>query len=287
MLFFFLKIDNSMDIMLRALLPVFLFLSRNRLFCLCIALTCCLIGSTSVSARKSGSKNVTVVFSHINAPYVFPDGSGISVDIVRQSLASQGYTLTPLLLPIKRGFQLFEEGQCDAVAIVQKNSLLPGAHYSDFFVHYHNFGIVLKNADKDWIQELKDIRFLDIIAYENAYLYLGEQYRDLVSSNKKYHETENQQQQVLLLMKGRTDIAIMDKSIFYYYHNLLLGKGIISPQTKVRFIDMFPPSRYRVAFKDKNIRDAFDHGISLLKKSGGYQSIYQKYNVHWDDEALQ
>lgn len=264
---------------------ILLFFFPKRLSCICITLIFCLISSTSVSAKQP-AKNVTVVFSHINAPYVFPDGSGITVDVVRHILASQGYELTPLLVPIKRGFQLFQDDQCDAVAIVQKSSPLPDALYSDFFIHYHNFGIVLENAEKAWIQKIKDIRFLDIIAYENAHLYLDKSFQELVSSSRKYRETENQQQQVLMLMKGRTDIAIMDKSIFHYYHDILLRKGVISPQIQVRFINLFPPSRYRVVFKDKQFRDAFNRGISLLKKSGGYQTIYKKYNVRCDDEAL-
>ena len=231
-------------------------------------------------------KRVTVVFSHINAPHVFSDHSGIAVDIVRKSFSFEGYLVEPLLVPIKRGEQLFRENQCDAVAIVQKSFYFPQALYSDFFIYYHNVGVVLDSPHTAWIKGLGDIRFLNIIAYEKAHLYLGETFSKLVANNRNYHETEEQLRQVQMLLKGRTDIAIMDKAIFYYYQKILIQRDMVSEDEHVRFVEMFPPSGYRVAFKDEALLHAFNRGLVRLKETGGYQKIYKKYNVPFEDVKL-
>ena len=251
------------------------------LFPLALYCSCC----SSLYAAEQG-KRVTVVFSHINAPHVFSDHSGIAIDIVRKSLAFEGYRLEPLLVPIKRGEQLFRQNQCDAVAIVQKSFYLPQALYSDFFIFYHNVGVVLDSPHTEWIKALGDIRFLNIIAYEKAHLYLGETFSNLVANNRNYHETEDQFRQVQMLLKGRTDIAIMDKSIFYYYQKILIQRKIASEAERVRFVDMFPPSGYRVAFKDETLLQAFNRGLTRLRETGGYEEIYTKYNVPVEDVKL-
>ena len=252
---------------------------------LLFSLAFCWLTCSSLYAAEEG-KRVTVVFSHINAPHVFSDHSGIAVDIVRKSLAFEGYRLEPLLVPIKRGELLFRENQCDAVAIVQKSFYLPQALYSDFFVYYHNVGVVLDSPHTEWIKGLGDIRFLNIIAYEKAHLYLGETFNTLVANNRNYHETEDQFRQVQMLLKGRTDIAIMDKSIFYYYQKILIQRNMASGDERVRFVDMFPPSGYRVAFKDETLLQAFNRGLGRLKETGGYQEIYKKYSVPFEGVKL-
>lgn len=47
------------------------------------------------SGAASGAE-VRIAFSKYTPPYVFEDGSGIVVDIVRMALESGGYSVTPV-----------------------------------------------------------------------------------------------------------------------------------------------------------------------------------------------
>jgi len=61
-----------------------------------------------------------IVFSQYTPPYVFEDGSGILMDIVRTALAEGGYQVKPIYVPIERGFRMFADRQVDGTTIIQE-----------------------------------------------------------------------------------------------------------------------------------------------------------------------
>ncbi len=80
-----------------------------------------------------------------------------------------------------------------------------------------------------------------------------------------------------MLLSGRTDVAIMNKSIFRFYKNKLISEGKVSAKVAVVLDNLFEPTRYRTAFIDHHIRDAFNQGLKILRESGRYDEIYENY----------
>ncbi len=223
------------------------------------------------------SKEVNVVFSYSTPPYVFKDGSGIVVSIVKEALAYKEHVLKPVFVNIGRSFELFRDGYVDASSIIQISSGLE-AFYSDDFMEYYNAAFVLKNKHIK-IEQLEDLKDLYTIAFQNAHVYLGEEFGKISQlADKKYIEIADQKQQVYMLFKERTEVIIMDRNIFTFYKNLLIQEKKIDGNIKAELIELFSPTPYKMAFKDKTLRDDFNKGVAHLKKSGRFDAIYFEYS---------
>ncbi|MBF0448550.1 MAG: transporter substrate-binding domain-containing protein [Magnetococcales bacterium] len=236
-----------------------------------------------LTAHSAEAKELKVLFSAYTPPYVLVgseqeqggDSSGIVVDIVREALEGQGYVINPVFLPIGRGFKMFADGELDATTIIKKNSGLK-AYYSDVFMQYHNKAITRSNAPFT-LSKIEDLKNRSIIGFQLAARYLGPEFESVVAGNPAYLEIANQERQAHMLLAGRTDVAVMDESIFRFFQNKLISEGKVNAEQAVRYNDLFPPSQYRTAFVEQEVRDHFNQGLARLKNNGRYDAIYQKY----------
>lgn len=223
------------------------------------------------------SKEVKVVFSYSTPPYVFKDGSGIVLTIVKEALAYKGHTVELIFVNMGRASELFRDGYVDATSITQTISGLD-AFYSEDFMQYHNAAFALKKKHIK-IGKLENLKDFHIIAFQNAYLYLGEKFGEVAKlADKKYMEIADQKQQVSMLLNGRTEVAIMDRHIFTFYKNLLIQEKKVDENIDIELIELFPPTPYKTAFKDEKLRDDFNEGMKYLKKTGRYNEIYDEYS---------
>ncbi len=231
------------------------------------------------AAGSIQARELKVVFSSYTPPYVFQGGNearpGILVDIVQQAFAGTDYTIKPVFLPLGRGFKLLEEKKIDVISISRRR-LGVKAFYSDYSIAYHNFAIGLESRRMP-IEQVSDLKGRSIIAFQKADVYLGDEFKAAIAGNPDYIEMANQENQVHMLLKGRIDIAVMDRSIFEFYRNKLVNEGQVSPDVKAHFYNLFEPSRYRAAFADEQVRDQFNRGLKRLREAGGYEAIYDKY----------
>jgi polar amino acid transport system substrate-binding protein len=232
-----------------------------------------------LTTATAEARDLRVVFSQYTPPYVFENGEGIVVDIVRKALARHGHTVTPLYLPIGRGFLMFAQGKVDGTAIIKRNSGLE-AHYSAPFMQYNNHAIGLRSRDLA-IDKLSDLADKRIIAFQNAHKYLGEAFGRVAEANPGYQEMGNQKTQVLMLLKGRVDVVIMDEAIFRYYRGELIREGKVPGDRKVELFDLFPATQYRCAFTDPAIRDDFDDGLRRIRADGTYDAIFEHYEAKY------
>jgi polar amino acid transport system substrate-binding protein len=160
--------------------------------------------------------------------------------------------------------------------MIKKNSGL-GAYYSEYFIQYHYAAFSLKSNQFN-IKKISDLKNYYCISSQNATKYLGKEFSIIAKeSGKKYSEVANQKEQVYKLLRGRTNVIIMDKYIFKFYQNELISEGKINKGIEVEVSELFKPTKYRIAFKDKSIRDDFNKGIEKLKNSGRYDKIYESY----------
>ncbi len=222
------------------------------------------------------AQEVKVVFSRTTPPFVLSDGNGIVVDVVKESLAYKNHTTKPVFVNIARGVEMFKSGLADANSLVVEGMDMKG-YYSAPFMQYHNKAFTLKKSALK-INKIEDLKNYHVIAFQNASVYLGERFGNTVrNSGGKYSEQADQKIQVHMLYEGRTQVAVMDENIFRFYTEMLISEKKISPNIEITQYDFFPPTKYQVAFRDKQIRDDFNEGLKHIQKNGRYNKIYQDY----------
>lgn len=229
----------------------------------------CLCGSQAQAAE------LKIVFSEYTPPYVFEDGSGIVVDMVRTALEGSGHRVVPVYVPIERGFKMFAERQVDGTTIIQESSGL-AAEYSADFMQYHNRAFVLKSSGIT-IADLADLADKSVVAFQNADKYLGPEFARAVAGNRRYKEMAQQQAQTQMLLLGRVEVAVIDEAIFRYYRQRLIAEGKVDAGLEYVGYEVFPPTPYKAAFIDPAVRDAFDQGIAAMRRDGRYEAVYRKY----------
>ncbi len=223
------------------------------------------------------AKDIQMLFATSTPPYVFKDGSGIVLSIVKEALAYKNHTVKPVFLEMGRGFEMFKNGYVDATSIIKQTSGIE-AFYSDYFMQYHNYAFVLSSNKNIKIDSIKDLKPYHISAFQNARVFLGKEFENTVADmGKKYREIADQKLQVYMFLKNRTQVAVMDRHIFQYYTNMLVSENKIDKDIKVEKAELFEPTRYRTAFRDKSLRDDFNEGLAALKKNGRYDEIYEEY----------
>lgn len=233
----------------------------------------CLLGGQAQAGE------LKMVFSQYTPPYVFEDGSGIVVDIVRMALEGSGYQIVPVYVPIERGFKMFAERQVDGTTIIQESSGL-AAEYSADFMQYHNRAFVLKSSGIT-IAGLADLGDKSVAAFQNAGKYLGPEFARAVAGNRRYKEMAQQQAQTQMLLRGRIEVAVIDEAIFRYYRQMLIAEGKVDAGQEFIGYEIFPPTPYKAAFIDPAVRDAFDRGIAAMRRDGRYQAVYRKYTEQY------
>jgi polar amino acid transport system substrate-binding protein len=232
-----------------------------------------------LACAHASAQDLKIIFSKYTPPYVFEDDSGVVVDIVRTALTGSGYKVTPVYVPIGRGLKMFSDKQVDATTIVQENASQQ-AYYSNDFMQYHNRAFALKSRNFD-IRSISDLKGKSIISFQNSSKFLGEEFRQLATRNPKYKEMAQQEAQVQVLLLGRTDVAVMDESIFRYYRQKLISEGKIAKDQEFVSFNIFPPTPYKAAFHNPIIRDAFNKGIAAMRKDGRYEAIYRRYDQQY------
>lgn len=226
------------------------------------------------------SKEIQTVFSYSTPPYVFEDGSGIVMTIVKEALAYKSHTVKPVFVNIGRSIEMFKHGYVDATSIIQKTSGLE-AFYSDYFMQYHNAAFALKSKQYD-IQKVSDLKKYHVIAFQNAIKYLTPEFEKVaIEMGENYSEIADQKQQVYKLLQGRTDVVVMDRHIFTFYKNQLIAEAKVDKGIESELFELFEPTKYTTAFKEESIRDDFNEGVKKLKESGRYDEIYKIYSTKY------
>lgn len=237
----------------------------------CLFLFVCL----AVLSGKALARDVQIIFYQYTPPYVFELGNGINVDIVRASLEPYGYHVVPVFVAMGRGFELFSEKRLDGITVIREDSGV-SANYSNAYVQYHNHVFALKSR-KLVIRSVDDLKGKAVIAFQNAHKFLGADFARAVAGNPDYKEMANQETQVLMLLLGRTDVAVMDESIFRFYREKLIAEGKVPRSTEYEAFSLFSATPYKAAFVDAKVRDDFNRGLAAIKRSGQYDAIYRKY----------
>lgn len=216
-------------------------------------------------------------------PYIIQaDDSGFEADIVREAFALEGYEVRFIYQPLYRTKVSFKRGSVDGVMTIKEHyPEIQNSYISDEYITYHNYAVTLekRNLKINTISDLKDKR---ITAFQQAHFAFGKEFKQLAESNPEYKEMANQKHQIAKLFGKRTDVIVLDSRILRYYIKMLKKNPDrtmkkISFNQPITYHNLFQPSMYRMAFRSKKIRDAFNRGLKKLRDSGRYKQIIDSY----------
>ncbi|MBU2709656.1 substrate-binding periplasmic protein [Zooshikella harenae] len=233
------------------------------------------INSLIAFARPLPAETLIMAVGLAIPPYIIKEGDkGMELDIVREILEKEGYTIHLVYLPLVRVVKHIADGTVDAAMTLNQKAGLNNVFLSDSHITYQNAAISLAKHNYH-IDSVDDLADKSIVAFQNATLYLGDAFAKMAVNNSRYSEKARQATQVTMLFDKRVDTVVMDINIFKYYR--VVEKKYVDTSLPVTIHKIFPPSHYSVAFKSKTARDKFNRGLKALKRSGRYDEIIRQY----------
>lgn len=199
------------------------------------------IAVTLTSALSWALPTVRVAFSLDKPPYVNPEtGSGLEVEILRRIFLDMGYSMIPAFQPPARSVRSLELGRVDAMATITN---MPKFHLSDPYITFHNYAWTLKSKAHR-LTSMSDLEKRSVIAFQNARFFLGNEFSKAVSKSPAYQEK-------LKLITG--SLQALEKH------------------------DLFPESKYSVAFRNEKLRDSFNKSLNKIRQRGDLQEVFKQY----------
>ncbi len=230
----------------------------------------------------SRAAEVVLAVGRLLPPYVVVDEwRGLEYDVVREALALEGHSVTPRFMAFARVLKELDGALVDAAMTMRPDSGLH-AHYSDPHITYRNYVITLASRDLT-IDRVEDLAGKSVLAFQNATMYLGLAFKAMADANPHYREEARQMVQPTLLYLGRVDAVVADRYIFGWFAHDPEVRGKANTSQRLRLHPLFPPTEYRVAFRDPALRDSFNRGLRKLRENGGYARIVERYSAYLKD----
>lgn len=222
------------------------------------------------------AQELTMAISPDLPPYILNGASsGLEVDLLREALPN--HTLNFVQMPYAE-LQTAVPGKHAEISVGVQHFSDDGAFYSDDFITFENAAIAKKSADLK-IAGIADLAGRKVLAWEDAYLELGPEFKALFSPDgpqrNNYAEVGDQREQVRMFWDAADTILVIDRVIFNYFSR----ESGHSP-SDAAFHAIFPPvTNFKVAFRDEAVRDAFNQGLARLCQSGDYAKVLERYQV--------
>lgn len=238
-----------------------------------------LFAHTIVNAED---KPINAAVGWAKPPYVFNDiKKGFEIELVTEIFRSQNMQVTFKFVPHGRIGWLLQFDDVDIGLTINKKVNIGDASLSEEYITYTNVVVTKPDIDHS-ISNAADLRYLSVIAFQNAHKVLGQEYLAMTAINKQYHENADQVKQVRQFLKGKVDAIVLDINIFKHISKTLTGED----QSKhVKIFPIFSPSHYRVGCKTKALCEEFNQGLKSLVANGTYQLLLDKYKLEMQPHA--
>ena len=228
--------------------------------------------------RSQSKKLLNIAFGLGREPYVIEKRQvkGIEYDLLKQifSISNIDIVATNALSIPQLNSALDDFPSVDAVANVSEIS--DNHFYAGGFIHFNNV-VITSKASRLAINSLADLKGKSILAFDNAYKYLGDEYFALFNPQQRpdsYQESVYLGRQFNDLLSGAVDAVVIDKTIFQWF----AAKAGYGELDLFSFHQVFPETiDLGVNFRDKTTRDIFRKNLAELKRSGHYQHIIDGY----------
>ncbi len=117
-------------------------------------------------------------------------------------------------------------------------------------------------------------------AFQNAQLYLGDDFAAATARNPNYRELSPQIAINRLLYAQQIDVGISDINIFQNMNKQLANDfDVANPLCSYA---LFPPTLYRLAFRVREVRDRFNVALSHLLTGDAYETLAERYSLPLD-----
>lgn len=230
-----------------------------------------LISNCTLPAGTSNSAPMLrVAIGETKPPYIFSqEERGVEMELLASLLQEAGYQTQMVYVPSKRAQMLLSIGAVDA-AIGQR-----GDYLSQPYIAYQNVAVTLCSAHIV-LKSVADLTGRRIGAFQNAHLFLGPGFADIAIGNPNYRETPQASINRMLFAR-RIDVGISDINIFKSINDQL---GMEAPTAEPWCVHaLFPPTQYRLAFRDRGVRDRFDAALKRALRRGRYESLAKRYRL--------
>lgn len=234
------------------------------------------IAADNIAAEQPNNSNFTLelVAGIAKPPFIVEEnGKGMQLDLIREALALSDIDVKFTHMPLGRNITGFQRMNADGVITLLPDYQHPGLHLSKPYISYQNVAISL--VEKQFsIEKISDLSNKNIMAFQNAKKFLGDEYNETVAYSMDYREVHDQHKQIEMLFLRRVEVIIMDINIFKWFlkHQ---NDVIYNKPFTVHYI--FNEREYSIGFKSKEVRDKFDQGIQMMRESGSYQVIIDNY----------
>ena len=221
------------------------------------------------------AKTIQISVGWTKPPYVIEaDNSGFEIDMLRSIFKSMGHELDIIYTPFGRSHTLLMKGVVDIGMTLSSRLNIAPAVFSDSYITYRNVAISLKGRGLS-LNKMSKLSKYSVAAFQNARIYLGEEYLRAVDESSFYVELPDQQKQVAMLLLGRIDVVVMDINIFNYLSKEQLGKDHM---VNVDVHRLFPATQYHLGLLDEKLKDQFNKELIKFKNSPDYQLLINKYH---------
>ena len=231
----------------------------------------CMVACLSATAV---AEVLHVGFGTHKPPYVFEgEPRGLEYDIVERAARNAGFAVTAYYAPLERLHLMLRRGDIDAIATTHERSEVE-AFYSDVYIYYHNAVVALAGRGYR-IERVADLGQYSVSAFQRARFLLGPEFERMAMNNPRYREEALQINRNRLLYSGRIDLVVGDKRIIQYLNRDVDDQVDVSQP--LAWFELFAATPYRVGFRRDDQRQRFDEGLRMLRESGEYRRIEQRY----------
>ncbi|VXC19172.1 substrate-binding periplasmic protein [Pseudomonas sp. 8O] len=215
-----------------------------------------------------------VGFGTHKPPYIFEgEPRGLEYELVERAAHNAGFEVAAYYAPIERLHLMLRRGEIDAIATTHERSGVQ-AFYSDVYIHYQNVAVALAKRGYR-IEQIADLGQYAVSAFQRARLLMGPEFEQMAMNNPRYREEALQINRNRLLYSGRTDVVVGEKRIIRYLDREVADQ--VDIHQPLDWFDIFPPTPYRVGFRRDEQCRRFDEGLRMLRESGEYRRIEQRY----------
>jgi polar amino acid transport system substrate-binding protein len=175
----------------------------------------------------------------------------------------------------------FRDGEGVDLAVSVRGNDGGGAYFSDEFITFENVAIS-RSDQRIALRSIADLDRYTFAIWQNGWRDLGPvfeaRYRPDAGGRfpHNYHQPTNQQAQNKMFWLGRVDLIIVDKKVFEWYRKQLSAE--FNTQIELDYHTIFAASTgFKVAFRDRELRNAFNRALHAMRKDHTYARILARY----------
>ena len=224
-------------------------------------------------------KTIRIAMGNFEPYFIENTKSGIFTELIN-AVFSKMPDYKPLYLfgySNHRAWHDFEKNKIDAVSNLIDSVKLTACR-SDRFFRFRDV-VISKASSQFTIRRVSDLAGKRIVTFQGAKGFLGDEFANTVKP-ENYQEIAEQNWQAKVLYTDNADLSIGD--MFTFLHSIKSMKKINAKASDFVFHDLFPPIYSRMGFHDKVLCERFNQAFKIIRNSGEYEAIYDKYLRSFD-----